>query len=164
VSGNGTYALSGLASGGAVNGQGASLVVVYSNPLLSTRTVILMDGNDVVRFTTFISNTISGFTAPARVNARTTFIVGGGQGAADSTSFAGSLAPLSWTNNFSGGDGNYWDTDTFSVSSTIGPGDTSATASMTFAGDWLMWVAQVFSVGPPGVIITPTGGSTDVTE
>src|SRR6059036_3024273 len=49
VAGNGSYAITGVASGGSVLAEGASLVAVYENPALPVRTVVIYDGFAVVR-------------------------------------------------------------------------------------------------------------------
>ncbi len=150
VPGNGTYSITGVASGGAILAQGASLVVIYTNPLELTRDIVLYDGNDVVNaFGETITNTLGGFTAAAPVSAKTTFIVGDGQTFTEQVRFTGSQGTLNFDNSLQGSDGPLWDTDSHDVSSVIAGGDTSATAFIGIPSpfnDCLMWVAQVLSV------------------
>ncbi|MCH7483653.1 MAG: hypothetical protein IIA90_00725, partial [Chloroflexi bacterium] len=147
VSGNGTYALTGVASGGAILRQGASLVVVYDNAGDPARDIVLLDGDDVLRFVgASVTNTISGFTAGTPVSAKTTYIVGDGQLSVENVSFTGGDGTSSFNNSLTGSDGAYWDTRTFDVSGPVAVGDTSATVNINIGGDCLMWVAQVFSV------------------
>ena len=152
VSGNGTYNLTGVASGGLILAQGASLVVIYQRPGDLSRNIILLDGNAVFNFSFVSTNTISGFLAAAPVVAKTTFIVGDGQpNGLETASFTGGAGTVTFNNPFEGSDGLLWDTDTFNVSPQINPGDTTATVNITSFGDCLMWVAQAFSVttSPP---------------
>lgn len=148
VSGNGTFTLTGVASGGDVLAQGASLVVIYLSAGAPTRNVRLLDGDVVFRQPGVTANSeISGFLAAAPVSAKTTFIVGDGQAEPGETaSFTGGAGAATFPNSFEGGDGEFWDTDTFVVSSQLSPGNTTATANIGIESDCLMWVAQAFSV------------------
>jgi hypothetical protein len=147
VPGNGTYTLTGVASGGFILAQGASLVVIYQRPGDPLRSVILLDG-DVALNTGGASYSlpISGFMAAAPVSAKTTFIVGDGQNASEKAMFMAGLGTATFQNPFEGSDGPYWDTDTFNAGPTINFGNTSATARIVITDDCLMWVALAFSV------------------
>ena len=173
VNGNGSYALSGFASGitdgrdpwtalsySPPMAEGASLVVIYANPTSPMTQVLLYQG--ATEFDqTAASLTITGFTAPQTViAASTTFIGADGQSNISKpvSSFNGtSLPSVAWVGSdpqagpdYSNGD--LWDTMTADVTALVQPGDTSAiaTANGTFPGgpsyDCLVWVAQVFSV------------------
>lgn len=151
-----TYALTGVASGGSILAQGASLIIIYERPGDPFRSVVLLNGDVVFKNSDDAASTaISGFVAAAPVSAKTTFIVGDGQDFPDSASFTGGAGTSTFINPFDGSDGRFWDTDTFTVSSAMNPGDTTATARIPrigdFIGDALMWVAQAFSVttNPP---------------
>lgn len=147
VSGNGIYSLTGVASGGAILAQGASLVVLYKTPGDPLKNVILMDGNVVFRESgAAATSTISGFLATTPVAAKTTFMVGDGQTFPETASFTGGAGTTTFANPFNGSDGPLWDTDTFDVSAQVASGDTSDRANITITSDCLMWVAQAFSV------------------
>ena len=147
VSGNGSYNLTGVASGGSILAQGASLVVFYEKLGAPLKNVILLDG-DVVFPDVFTANSIfSGFLPANPASAKTTFVVGDGQSfAAETAVFTGSAGTNTFNSPFDGGDGPLWDTDTFDVSAQIGPSGDTSSAQISIGGDCLMWVAQVFSV------------------
>jgi hypothetical protein len=150
VTGNGTYTLTGVAGGGSILQEGASLVVVYQADGLPLKTVILADGNISIPVGTSTGTaTFSGFTTGAPVTGTTTFMVGDGQlqqGAHTAVSFTGSLGTLSFPNLFGANNGPLWDTDTFDVSSIIGAGSSSDTATVSLISDCVLWSAQAFSV------------------
>lgn len=162
VTGDGTYAITGVASGGSLFAQGASLVIIYSSSSEKTRTIVINDGNDVIRRengtfnppTILIQpNTLSGFTAVdpgTGIEAKTTFIVGDGQTFPENVSFAGGAGTVTFNNSLDGSDSDFWDTDTHDVSAQMGVGNTSAIVNINIPAtggfDCLNWVAQVFSV------------------
>jgi hypothetical protein len=190
VTGNGAYVLTGVAIGGNILAEGASLVVVYQLAGAPFKTIIIDDGNIAIPLGSASGTaTFSGFTATAPANdslrragavldlevrpratgvgspvtASTTFMVGDGQAenfGATPVFFTGNLGTLSLPNLFGSNDGLYWDTDTFNVSSVVGPGNSSDTATISVAGDCLLWSAQAFSVtvtpaqAPPPVTAT----------
>lgn len=170
VTGNGSYYLTNFASG-IRNGcdpwscpqtapliEGASLVVVYSNAGSPTTTVVIYDGAQTLAGTTY-AITINGFTAPSPlVSASITYLGADGQNSTERTYFNGmQIADRDWDGSDPRegdpyGAGNLWDTNTYSVTASVKPGDTSATARVTsYYGsdgyaDCLVWVAAVFSV------------------
>lgn len=152
VSGNGTYQLTGIASGGNILAEGASLVVVYKQFGERFREVVILDGDVVLDANPFsATSTISGFHAAAPVDAKTTYVVGDGQPVedgifTDSASFTGGGGTATFTNPFEGSDGPWWDTDRFIVSSQVAPDDINGSVRISIGSDCLMWVAQVFSV------------------
>lgn len=126
--------------------EGASLVVVYSNPTFPTKMIIINDGG-VALIGTQASTTFDGFLASnLPLQARTTYIVGDGQSAADVSAFFNGSEVGDPNNAFQGADGPLWDTLTIDVSSLVAPGDTTATAEINSLGDCIGWIAQVFSV------------------
>ncbi len=151
VPGSGTYDITGVASGGAILVQGASLVVLYENPGDPFRDVILLDGNVVFPQVQTATTTIRGFAAADPISAKTTFVVGDGQTFTETASFTGSAGTMTMTNPFDGSDGPLWDTDSVDVTPEVGTGDTRGSVTISIDGDCLMWVAQVFSVtsAPP---------------
>jgi hypothetical protein len=163
VKGNGSYDLSGFASG-ATNGEdpwevgspfpeldGGSLVVIYKNPSSPSTTVQLYGGASETDSGTLLQQSLSGFTASSSPSAQTTFIVGDGQALGSSGAFNGTTL----VSNFLGADpqavpkysqGNLWDTDSFNVGSLVNPGDTSETATVEGNDDCIVWVGQAFSI------------------
>jgi len=174
VTGNAAYAIGGVASGGQILAEGASLVVVYQNPATAPHQVLLYDGDDVVNSAgATATNTFGGFTIVDPGQAKTTFIVGDGQtgpGYDDNDSFTGSKGTKNLDNTFTGADGNYWDTATFDVSAQVAAGDTSVSAKIGTAspsGDCLMWAAHVLSVSSNNIDIvadTNRDGSVDAND
>ncbi|MEW6545546.1 MAG: hypothetical protein AB1446_01330 [Bacillota bacterium] len=143
--------------------NGASLVVIFSNPGFPLKTVIVNDGGQTV-FGNTVSTTLQNFVATSPVQAKTTYIVSDGQARFlsdsalfEATAVAGPGTGLKTADAFDGQDGlvffpldGLWDTLTVDVSGFINPGDTSAVAAITAGAgggsDWLTYVAQVFSV------------------
>lgn len=164
VNGNGSYALSGFASG-QTNGQdpwdgssvpvpplleGASLVVIYTSPLSAQTQILLYDGSAEAKYN-LVTLTLSGFTAPSPLgSAVTTFIGADGQSLwEEGSTFNGNTLPsVGWDGldpqavpSYS--DGNLWDTMPVNVTGYVAPGSTSATATTLGGDDCLVWVAQV---------------------
>lgn len=165
VPGNGTYSLTGVAGGGAILAEGASLVVLYEKLGEPLRNVILMDGNVVFPQVLTGTTTFSGFLAADPASAKTTFVVGDGQVFSDTASFSGSAGNTLFSNPFNGSDGPLWDTDTFDVSLQVGSGNAPASAGISIGSDCLMWVAQVFSVKtPPSEAVADVRASAAVVE
>ncbi len=141
--------------------EGASLVLVFANPSLSLKTVVINDGGVTFANDT-VSTTLSGFRASNSPQAKTFYIVADGQAVLpdDQALFNGmavagpttSLRPLDAFNGQDGIDagiepGNgLWDTLEVDVSSLVNEGDTSATASVTAQIDCLTYIAQVLCV------------------
>lgn len=147
VSGNGSYNLTGVASGGGILAEGASLVVFYEQLGAPLKNVILLDGNVVLPFQTInATSAFSGFLPANPASAKTTFVVGDGQPFDETARFIGSAGTNTFLNPFGGGDGPLWDTDTFDVSAQVGPSSGSSSAEISIGSDCLMWVAQVFSI------------------
>src|SRR5207249_4719980 len=128
VTGDGIYTVT-VGSGPSLLAQGASLVVVYAAPAEKARTIVIKDGNDVVRIDdlgygppTILSqrNTLDGFIAAdagagTGVEAKTTFIVGDGQAFSERLSFAAGGGTATFDNSLEGSDGPLWDTGTHDV-------------------------------------------------
>lgn len=130
--------------------EGASLVIIFSNPAFPTKQISINDGglalgNPLPRASTIFT----GFVASDSPIAKTTYIVADGQTfeidfGPDFAFFNGT--EVAGPNAFLGGDGEFWDTLTIDVSEFVASGDTSATAEITTGNDCLGWIAQVFSV------------------
>lgn len=150
VTGNGTYNLTGVASGGAILAEGASLVVIYQLPGAPVKTVQIDDGNLSMPYGTSSGvASFGGFTATAPVVATTTFMVGDGQEPSfgpTPTSFTGSAGTLNFPNLFASLEGNYWDTVSFNVSAAVAAGSSPDSGQINISGDCLLWSAQAFSV------------------
>lgn len=165
ASANGAYSLSGFATGPALPqnvygeattaplNEGASLVVVFSNPASAIREIVIYDGADTIDSgVSSVSTVMTGFTASAAPSAKTTYIVADGQDHfSDDTVFNGvtiasDLSSLGDTTSFEGSDGKLWDTDTYDVSTYVSAGDTSITVKLQRGTDCLVHIAQVFSV------------------
>jgi len=150
VRGNGTFHLGGVATGGLILGEGASLVVLYRAAGAPPKTVMLADGNVVFPAVQTGGTSFSGFKATGPVSAKTTFMVGDGQATQfnlfSPVSFTGSLGTLNLPGLFDSRDGLLWDTATFDVSRVVGSGSNSGSATIQLAGDCLLWSAQAFSV------------------
>jgi hypothetical protein len=151
ITGNGTYSLTNVASGGSILAEGASLVVIYQLAGAPVKTIIIDDGNISMPYgSSSGSAAFTPFTATGPVSATTTFIVGDGQeaqfGIQTPTSFTGDAGTINVPNVFNSLDGPLWDTLSVDVSSVISPGKDSGTANINIAGDCLLWSAQAFSV------------------
>lgn len=139
--------------------DGASLVVIFSNPTFARKRIIINDGGLILNGLPLItaSTTLTGFIATSPVQARTTYIVGNGQDIVlDNASFNSTL--IAGPNAFTGKDGPLWDTLTLDVSSLVNAEDTLATATISIESDCLGWIAQVFSVtedNEPPIIACP---------
>jgi hypothetical protein len=169
VSGNATYALTGVASGGNILAEGASLLVIYQLPGAQTKTVMLSDGNVSISSNgvSKATTTFSGFSASAPVSATTTFMVGDGQASqfgVTPVSFTGSLGTISLPGLFSSNDGLYWDTDVENVTAAVGASSSSDSTTITLAGDCLLWSAQAFSVTTSPITSSPVTATAAVVQ
>jgi hypothetical protein len=156
VTGNGAYTIAGLPNnlGGGNDSQGASLVVIYSNPNEFYRTVIINDGGVTldVEDHTWI-DTIENFeTAPWLIGASVTYIIADGQDEWDTGDVRFNEIPIAH-NEFTGVDGEHWGTLTYNVTG-LRPTSPSTTQIDNIrpggiGPDCIVWVATVFSITPP---------------
>jgi hypothetical protein len=175
VTGNGSYSLSGFASGltdgsDPWNGsptavppldEGASLVVVYRLNSMP-QAAIQIDEGAIEILDGATASTLTGFTAGLEPSATTTYIVADGQVPGNTATFNGSTLPaVSFPGaapqavpNYS--QGNLWDNVTANVSSLVPARAKSVTVSVTGNYDCLVDVGQVLSVGNGSVL--PHGG------
>ena len=172
VTGNGSYALAGFATGqndgadpwnvgsAAPLLEGASLVVVYQLASMPQTAIQIAEGATETDSGNAAAATLGGFTASAHPSATTTYIVADGQEAGNTAAFNGTTLPGV---SFPGADpqavpnysqGNLWDTVTADVSSLVSPGDTSASLAVTGYGDCLVWVGQVLASAVSALTIT----------
>jgi hypothetical protein len=150
----GANSLTGFASGGPPLftgpeplAEGASLVVVYSNAASSGHQVDIYQGARSFDGPPIETLTLSGYTAVAGTS-HTTWVVADGQPSLKNDTYVDGVLTQSIALN--GGDGNFWDTNTQTVTANVPPGDTSISvgAQSTFdfgSGDCITWVAQVLS-------------------
>lgn len=92
------------------------------------------------------STLIENFKAnSSEVQANTTYIVGdGGEDPFEVAIFNDKILPV--PNSFNGAEGHYWDKLNKDVNTFINPGDVNSTATIKTYGDYLVLVAQVFSI------------------
>lgn len=151
--------------------DGASLIVVFRNPALQFRTIIINDGGETLIDPTTITTTFNNIQPIASpVEAETVYVVADGQlrfpndmALFNGQPVAGPGTPIKTIDAFDGADGRsipgynldgLWDTLTIDVSSRINVSDTTATASISNDTDCLTYVAQVLSINTT----TPTRG------
>jgi hypothetical protein len=167
VAGNGTYTIGGIPTGAALLPEGASLVVIYQAAGLPTKTVMLADGNVSIPSGVSTSTaSFSGFSSAGPVAATTTFMVGDGQlqqFGPTRASFTGSLGTLNIPGLFAANNGPLWDTDTVNVSTLVGAGSSSSSATVQVTGDCVLWSAQAFSV-TSAPVTTPVAQTAAVVE
>jgi subtilisin len=139
---NGSYLVGGIGGSGGVDGQGASLVVVYSQASSSlTGRVYLRHGATTVnQVGQTMEHSFAGLSVPARpASARLHVGVGDGQAFTDTPMrFAG--APVTGPNAFSASDGPMWDDLRVVLPTALLPaGTTRRTNAITAAQDCLAW-------------------------
>jgi Protein of unknown function (DUF3344) len=176
VTGNGSYALAGFATGqsdgadpwnvGSVPPllEGASLVIVYQLASMPQAVIQIAEGASETNAGSEADATLNGFTVSAPASATTTYIVADGQEAGNTAGFNGTtLADVS----FPGADpqavpsysmGNLWDTVTTDASSLVSPGDTSAALAVTGNADCIVWVGQVLAVSSGSCVASAAFG------
>ncbi|MBN1668771.1 MAG: hypothetical protein JW862_16875, partial [Anaerolineales bacterium] len=160
VTGNGSYTIAGLPSGTppAISSQGASLVVIYSDPGLPTKTVIIYDGAVSLeyQYESYVFN-ISGFTTTSPVSAADiTFIVGDGQDFIDGPIIVNGTT-IATDANFDGTSGNFWDVISYDIMPLSPANPTSV--SIQANSDCLLLTGTVFSVSSPTPNTPPTANA-----
>ena len=136
------YQIAGLGDRGAgVDGQGASLVVVYSQPITQSRTVVIREGSVTATNNETISQSFTGLTVPSSpTQVRLHVGVGDGQSGQqeDSMLFAGTA--VTDPNDFFGADGPKWDAPTLAVpTGSLPAGTNSRSTSIHVLDDNLAW-------------------------
>jgi hypothetical protein len=147
VPGNGTYVLTGFPSNASgLDGQGASLVVVYRNPADTRKNLVVLGENIATTASAAgITNTLSGFTVPSSFGpAYSVNLVGDGQPFPDRLAF--NAIDIGAEDAFHGADGKYWDSHRFDVARFINPGDTTFITKVSGTGDCLVWVANALVI------------------
>ena len=120
--------------------EGASIVVVYEDPTVGLREIVIVDGLAVIdEFAESATATIPRPTAQAGLGTLTVLGADGQSNAGETMDFDGSLlATDSWDGSDPNGigadysNGNLWDTDSFAVNV---PGSTSVDVEITSDGD-----------------------------
>jgi hypothetical protein len=175
VTGNGSYALSGFASGVTSGAdpfttaqvpplaEGASLVVVYKKSTYPLTRVVISNGYGLVSSAAGLTVSMPfGFAATNPVGqVRTTFIGADGQKNFSEPASTINGVPVSQA-DWDGTDpptpaysqGNLWDTDSVNTANVVKPGNTSAAVKVAGGPDCLVWVAQVLSIGRNGAADT----------
>ncbi|HEY7290006.1 MAG TPA: Ig-like domain-containing protein [Vicinamibacterales bacterium] len=125
---------------------GASLVVVFRDPTMPLKAVVLYDGGYTMNQSTqSMTQTVQGFYQSSPGAAKMTHIVGSAQANKSERLLVPGLAPI--VNPFVGALGPSWDSPTFNV--TIPAGSASTTTSVDHVGfssfDCLTWGAVVLS-------------------
>ncbi|MGR8934393.1 MAG: DUF3344 domain-containing protein [Gammaproteobacteria bacterium] len=167
VTGNDTYILTGFASGDRSGkfpwdepttpipplAEGATLVVIYSNPKSPFMDIAVVEGSDL--FIGPYTLTVDGFLASDPVKKATVTVFGAdGQTvgpsciAAEDTSFNGSVISGNYWNGAPNAN-QLWDTHTKDVTTKVKAGDNSATVDVTFPQgvcDCLVFVGAVVAV------------------
>ncbi len=155
VTGNGIYNLSGFYNqGGSVPvATGASLFIIYENPISPYVTICVNEGNMDIPIGPLGYNIIydiTGFVALAPVTASLSISAQDGQISPDGPLYFNSVM-INPDPVFEGQDppiGNFWDTKTWDVSALVSDGATTATVWMTHTGngDCVNFIASCFSV------------------
>ena len=175
VTGNGSYALSGFASGTTSGAdpfttaavppltEGASLVVVFRKSTYPLTRVVITNGYGMVSTVAGLTTSIPfGFAATTPAGqVKTTFI--GGDGQKNQTEPSSTINGVGVTQaDWDGTDppspaysqGNLWDTDTLTLNNIVKSGTTSAAIKVAGGPDCRVWVAQVLSIGRNGAADT----------
>ena len=159
VNGNGVYTVARLPRGILPNAgnvaEGASLVVVYSLATAPFRTILIADGAVTLDFDAHTyTYRIDGYRTDVPVtDAHITYILADGQ----SEYVTGALEFNTQTidqRNFTGVNGDYWDTLTYNVTDLAPTSPSATTLNNNLPGnpnspDCLVWAATVFSVTSP---------------
>jgi hypothetical protein len=151
--GNGSYAISGVGAPPASQGEGASLVLVYTRSGQPTGHVYIREGTMSIVFNgQTITHTFTGLsvpTAPTRANLHVGMADGQSNLNENPLLFAGSA--VTPANFYIGSDGIMWDDDGLSINPTLLPaGTTKATNSISIpstGGDCLTWPYAALAYG-----------------
>ncbi|MCA9529756.1 MAG: thrombospondin type 3 repeat-containing protein [Myxococcales bacterium] len=156
VTGNGAYVVAGYPPppdmsdpNGYVDGQGASIVVIYGVPGATVHNLVVLAERSVATdgIATTMSASLDGFTVPDAFTRVTALdVVGDGQIYLDSVAFNGTV--VASPNAFPGADGALWDTRFDDITALVQPGDLSigveiaAVEDPAETPDCLVWVVS----------------------
>jgi len=141
--------------------EGASLVVVYSDPTAARKDIIIHEGAVSFSAPPAEVTVFSGFNAVAGAT-KTTYVVADGQPGLRNRTLVDGTQTADFTPQGGGPGSDYWNTVTQDISAFVPPADTSVSVqleSLNFGGyDCLTWVAQVLSVPAPEPVVPPSVG------
>jgi subtilisin family serine protease len=150
ITGNGTFTVGGVGGTGGIDGQGASLVVIYrtNSPLARTGRVVIRHGALSSTPATPTMSTVFSVTLPiqpAFIRLNAAVADGQPQFTEGPMTFGG--APISAPNSYDGSDGPLWDDDRFTVpSDMLGMGPNTRLNSLSGGGDdCLAWAYSALS-------------------
>ena len=151
VTGNGTFTVSGVGGADGIDGQGASLVLVFrtNSPLARTAQITIRHGAATANGTTpTMSNVFTNLDVPLQpLFASLNTAVADGQAFATEGPMTFQGQAVSAANAYDGSDGPLWDDDRFSVPTTLIPaGTTSRSNSLTTGNDCLVWAYSALSL------------------
>jgi len=143
VTGNGTFTVGGVGGNGGIDGQGASLVIIYrtNSPLARTGRVVIRHGAVSSTGATPTMSTVFSLTLPIqpafiRLNAA----VADGQAPFTEGPMTFGGQPISAANAYDGSDGPLWDDDRLTIpSDMLGAGVNTRLNSLTGGTDCLAW-------------------------
>ncbi len=143
VTGNGLYTVGGVGGFSGIDGQGASLVVLYRVPgsLKTGRLIIRHGAISGISNGEVMSNTFTGLTVPSPASTvRLHAGMADGQAGATEGSMLFNGAAISPVNFYNGTDGLLWDDDRMAVPTAQLPaGTTTRTNTITTGSDCLAW-------------------------
>ncbi len=143
VTGNGAYTVGGVGGFSGIDGQGASLVVLYRVPgsLKTGRLIIRHGAISGVSSGQVMSNTFTGLTVPAPASTvRLHAGMADGQAGATENAMLFNGAAISPVNFYDGTDGPLWDDDRMLISAAHLPvGTTTRSNTITVGSDCLAW-------------------------
>lgn len=143
VPGNGAYSISGVGGAGGVDGQGASLVVVYADPASAAkgRVYIRHGAMSAVTSGATMGHTFTGLSVPsAPTQVRLHAALADGQAAPTENPLLFNGTAVTASNAYDSSDGLLYDDDRLFVPAAQLPaGTTSRTNSITIGSDCLAW-------------------------
>jgi hypothetical protein len=155
LSGSSSHGISGVGNVAGADGQGASLIVLYSVPNYYGSTKTVIRGGAMTVRSGARSHTFSGFTVPSKISsARLLTGFGDGQSSAESPVLLAGSA-VSATSSIRAKDGQMWDDDTHAVPTSLLPGGTtSRTNTIHFQQDCLLWSYAALSYSYTQELVT----------
>jgi subtilisin family serine protease len=151
VTGNGTFTVGGVGGVNGIDGQGASLVIIFrtNSPLARTGHITIRHGAVTAASTNAtMSNVFTNLSVPLQpLFADLNAAVADGQAPFTEGPMTFQGQAVSAANSYDGSDGPLWDDDRFSVPNTLIPaGTTSRTNSLTTGNDCLVWAYSALSL------------------
>jgi hypothetical protein len=140
--GNGSYTVSGVGNGATIDGQGASLVIVYTTPSVETGVVRINNGALSVNLSgQTMTQSFKSLSVPSSAtSAHENLGIGDGEPTLSENQKMFEGTAISGSNWLSGSDGPMWDDYTLPVPASLLPaGTTSRTNSITTGTDCLVW-------------------------